>query len=1092
MYDIIIFGVVHLQQEIFHTKAFNSLVSAIQREKDSEILAIERRDKVHREQQVFSALKARKHLRLRKHRVEWLKRGLLQSKHGSVDTNLGRSDQYFNSMRSARMDDTSLEHDPLEKTESVSRESRDEMEPLNPFTEASPRYSSLRATFFRRSLSSESAIKKVQSLLAFYFLKFKSTLILRLQKIYAGRRDTDSYLVYTLLLLTFVYEFTVMTSLFPLILFGYALLTPTIKSMVFWHSLFYYVEICLTLRYCFWIPFGHSCSGFEMNYEEIQQSSKFWLLLFGIQPAPFPYSIPMLVLYLSIVWHHERVLHLSKVHDMHVRQKVRQDQGWTLKSLLSYLYWSAYNFVADICSKSEDEPYIIHVSLKKPEGAASPWNERSMTEAHECIHRLYRRSFDPDIMYWLPQDLCERLKDVDISFCVKSIEPAGDESVKHDDDVMILEICRIILPSHKKLIRPVSDIAAILKYTSDNLQRGQENEGLDDFRIREVDAVMQEELDFHVVTLCVDTIAFLFVVLFYQACLSTRTKSLTNTFSLKSVFPADYIYALVILSVLTVCDRVIYVLSSNFLRVMYHFATLVFFLTYLMVQYWSLDVRLSSRVGQRQLGLEAFFALKSLSFLFSALQVKANVPTNTLGHWLMKRNVFHFCLYTVYRSIPFLPELRMMLDWTFTKTTLEFFDWFRVEEIRNSMFQIDMANFFRQKGIGLKQPWYTKLFQGFLGFTLLGLIIWGPLLLYSSNNPAIVVPQLIGVSANMTLTQGTRSYPIFYGGQETQVQAWKKQHQYFTKNFNDQQVKQVLLSPSSDVTWAITPPRRAELQKTLEDGEDVDLVINFLFKRNFPVTAQNCLLSISRPLSEKSLDGLRKVLGKHELNITSSLRVTHLHHRTSIFSLNSEGNQSHVPLSFAVKRAHTGSGNLDVTDKFYNSFVQLGGNQLVCEANNNFRPSLQPDSMLPVNCSLGLSEQNSETWWELFCDENEETPASHGVAPSRGPQVILVFDKTIGESVLSTLFASRGGLIGLYVSFVLVVGRFIHISFSSGLRQKIWVDQLPSTHKLKSILEDIDAARAEMELAVEEELYWGLIRIYRMPAILFELTKKQN
>ena len=277
MYDIIIFGVVHLQQEIFHTKAFNSLVSAIQREKDSEILAIERRDKVHREQQVFSALKARKHLRLRKHRVEWLKRGLLQSKHGSVDTNLGRSDQYFNSMRSARMDDTSLEHDPLEKTESVSRESRDEMEPLNPFTEASPRYSSLRATFFRRSLSSESAIKKVQSLLAFYFLKFKSTLILRLQKIYAGRRDTDSYLVYTLLLLTFVYEFTVMTSLFPLILFGYALLTPTIKSMVFWHSLFYYVEICLTLRYCFWIPFGHSCSGFEMNYEEIQQSSKFWL-----------------------------------------------------------------------------------------------------------------------------------------------------------------------------------------------------------------------------------------------------------------------------------------------------------------------------------------------------------------------------------------------------------------------------------------------------------------------------------------------------------------------------------------------------------------------------------------------------------------------------------------------------------------------------------------------------------------------------------------------------------------------------------------------------------------------------------------------
>ena len=62
------------------------------------------------------------------------------------------------------------------------------------------------------------------------------------------------------------------------------------------------------------------------------------------------------------------------------------------------------------------------------------------------------------------------------------------------------------------------------------------------------------------------------------------------------------------------------------------------------------------------------------------------------------------------------------------------------------MFQIDMRIMFRQKGIGLKQPWYTKVFQGFLGFLALSLLVWGPLLLYSSDNPAIVVPALTGVS----------------------------------------------------------------------------------------------------------------------------------------------------------------------------------------------------------------------------------------------------------------------------------------------------------------------------------------------------------
>ena len=110
----------------------------------------------------------------------------------------------------------------------------------------------------------------------------------------------------------------------------------------------------------------------------------------------------------------------------------------------------------------------------------------------------------------------------------------------------------------------------------------------------------------------------------------------------------------------------------------------------------------------------------------------------------------------------------------------------------------------------------------------------------------------------------------------------------------------------------------------------------------------------------------------------------------------------------------------------------------------------------------------------------------------KGPEAVLILEKTIGETVLSSLFGSKGSLIGLYVSFVLVVGRFIHLSFSSGLRQKIPYDELPSTDKLRIILEDIDDARAERELAVEEELYWGLIHIYRSPAVLFELTKKQQ
>lgn len=40
--------------------------------------------------------------------------------------------------------------------------------------------------------------------------------------------------------------------------------------------------------------------------------------------------------------------------------------------------------------------------------------------------------------------------------------------------------------------------------------------------------------------------------------------------------------------------------------------------------------------------------------------------------------------------------------------------------------------------------------------------------------------------------------------------------------------------------------------------------------------------------------------------------------------------------------------------------------------------------------------------------------------------------------------------------------------------------------------QDIYIARAEGELALEEELYWALINIYRLPSVMFELTKREK
>lgn len=58
------------------------------------------------------------------------------------------------------------------------------------------------------------------------------------------------------------------------------------------------------------------------------------------------------------------------------------------------------------------------------------------------------------------------------------------------------------------------------------------------------------------------------------------------------------------------------------------------------------------------------------------------------------------------------------------------------------------------------------------------------------------------------------------------------------------------------------------------------------------------------------------------------------------------------------------------------------------------------------------------------------------------------------------------------------------------LRMRIPYEDLPTTRRLVALCQDIYLARAEGLLALEEELYSALISVYRLPSVMFELTKK--
>ena len=83
-------------------------------------------------------------------------------------------------------------------------------------------------------------------------------------------------------------------------------------------------------------------------------------------------------------------------------------------------------------------------------------------------------------------------------------------------------------------------------------------------------------------------------------------------------------------------------------------------------------------------------------------------------------NNFGTIAFHVFQAIPFLFELRELLDWSCTATTLTLFDWLKLEDISISLFFVTVSRQNRQRHrLGERQPRYIKFFQVRLQTTLM-------------------------------------------------------------------------------------------------------------------------------------------------------------------------------------------------------------------------------------------------------------------------------------------------------------------------------------------------------------------------------------
>ncbi|KAK1398972.1 piezo-type mechanosensitive ion channel-like [Heracleum sosnowskyi] len=479
------------------------------------------------------------------------------------------------------------------------------------------------------------------------------------------------------------------------------------------------------------------------------------------------------------------------------------------------------------------------------------------------------------------------------------------------------------------------------------------------------------EIDLYAYIFGADLTVFFLVAIFYQS-VTKNQKELIDVNQLEDQFPKEFVFMLMIIFFLIVLDRIIYLCS---------FAT-----------------GKSSQESSSGLALRAIYLTKAVSLVLQAVQIRYGIPhKSTLYQQFLTSQVsrVNYLGYRIYRALPFLYELRCVLDWSCTTTSLTMYDWLKLEDINASLYLVKCDAVLNRSGHrqGEKQRKMTKFFNGICLFFILIFVIWTPILMYSSGNPtnianpindAVVQFDIKTDGGRLTLYQTTLCERI----------PWVQKN-YIQSLYSNMEIR---------FSWVLTRdrPKGKELVKYERTIDPVDL--------------------------PKASD-IEKVLN----GSTDSFRTNNLY-----------------PRYFRV----TGSGDIRSLEQKVDD----------------------------VSGDLVLNHGNSE-WWSFRDVYSSDVRICGDLT---GPMAIIISEETPQGLLGETL--GKFSILGLYITFVLAVGRFIRLQCSD-LRMKIPFENLPSCDRLIAFCEDIYAARAEGELGVEEVLYWTVVKIYRSPHMLLEYTK---
>ncbi|KAL6615200.1 hypothetical protein ACP70R_037470 [Stipagrostis hirtigluma subsp. patula] len=254
-----------------------------------------------------------------------------------------------------------------------------------------------------------------------------------------------------------------------------------------------------------------------------------------------------------------------------------------------------------------------------------------------------------------------------------------------------------------------------------------------------------------------------------------------------------FTYGFPVLFFLIVVDRIIYLWSFATGKVVFYLFNLVLF-TYSVTEYaWGMEL------AHRDVGgfvLRAIYLTKSVSLALQALQIRYGIPnkSNLYRQFLTSKvTQVNYLGFRLYRALPFLYELRCVLDWSCTTTSLTMYDWLKI---------------------------------------------------YSSGNPTNIANPIIDVSVKIDI-KALGGRLTFFKTTACEKIPWKYLKTYddvdpldYLGAYNVDDIQLICCQPDASTMWLIPPPVQSRFVRSLEETEMIlgkmDLILSWDFLRARP------------------------------------------------------------------------------------------------------------------------------------------------------------------------------------------------------------------------------------------------------------------